>query len=74
MDSIETNPREIAFIRRKIMESNGNRKEIASRIRELRESSDTTPEQAALLLGIELPEYLSYEAGDTVYRSVCFII
>lgn len=47
------------------MENNGNRKEIASRIRELRESSDTTAEQAAILLGIDLPEYLSYESGDT---------
>ena len=46
------------------MEDKSNsRKDIASRIRELRESADVSAEEAASQLGISLPEYLNYESG-----------
>lgn len=44
-------------------ENNNNRSDIASRIRELRESVGCSAEQTAVYLGIGLPEYLSYESG-----------
>jgi quercetin dioxygenase-like cupin family protein/DNA-binding XRE family transcriptional regulator len=45
------------------MAENNSRMEIASRIRELRESVDTTPEVAAVRLGISLHKYLDFESG-----------
>ncbi len=41
-----------------------SRGEVASRIRELRESAGTSAEEAAARLGIGVSEYLSYESGD----------
>jgi transcriptional regulator with XRE-family HTH domain len=40
-----------------------NRAEMASRVRELRESSGVSPAQAAELLGLSLSEYQNYETG-----------
>lgn len=44
-------------------ENEGAREQIASRIRELRESSGVSAREAAEGLGIGLPEYQNYESG-----------
>lgn len=44
--------------------SNSSRMDIASRIRELRESVEKTAEQTADHLGIGLAEYMSFESGS----------
>lgn len=46
-----------------MIDGNGAREEIAGRIRELRESSEVSPAQAAERLGLGLEEYANYESG-----------
>jgi transcriptional regulator with XRE-family HTH domain len=47
-----------------MVDGEGSRMEMASRIRELRESAEVSPSEAAARLGLELSEYRSYEAGE----------
>ena len=44
-------------------ENNSSRMDIASRVKELRESVGKTAEETAVHLGIGLQEYLNYESG-----------
>jgi transcriptional regulator with XRE-family HTH domain len=46
-----------------MVDGEGSRMEMASRIRELRESAEVSASDAASRLGLELSEYQSYEAG-----------
>jgi transcriptional regulator with XRE-family HTH domain len=46
-----------------MVDTEDSRKELASRIKELRESADATVEDAATRLGLGLSEYMNYEAG-----------
>jgi mannose-6-phosphate isomerase-like protein (cupin superfamily) len=46
-----------------MIENSGGRAEIASRIRELRESADVPAADAATRLGLDLPEYQNIESG-----------
>ncbi len=45
------------------MKENNNRADIASRMRELRESVGKTTQETAVLLGMDVEEYESYESG-----------
>jgi len=44
-------------------DENGDRKDIADRVRELRESADVSAPEAAARLGLGLAEYQDYESG-----------
>lgn len=47
-----------------MVEDDGSRRELASRIRELRESAEFSAAQAAARLGLDVAEYESYESGE----------
>jgi transcriptional regulator with XRE-family HTH domain len=46
-----------------MIEANGDRMEVANRIRELRESADASAAETAGRLGLGLAEYMNYESG-----------